>query len=972
MGTRTFSEITSFLRNLDEDSRRIAVQKDYVGIPVRNPRVRLPEKDLQSRGEYHITIFSPDEMHELMSRKGWTAEKLKDELEGVEIEGEPKYVCLGKQEKDDNAVYYVVVRWSEAQEFRRRYGFDKTDLHVTLGFRTSDIHNVRKDSSTCIGKLREDVRETAAETEIILLDVDGTLVDVSERAARSMKDIGVKVSPEEWEDVYATFDWAKKDKFLRIFLSDKYTHMDRPYNDVFQFVKRLVNRTSLPVVVLTGRPEEMGHTGEVDQMLLHQGIPVREVIARGEGEERTKTAGFKVRMVQQRGYKPVHIFDDDPRNLVAFATEWPEASIYRIDRGKIRKYRTKRMSEGHVLVEKTIRKRLDIEVPSTVMSMLQAIRDAGGLGMIIGGAVRDAILGKPSKDIDIEVYGLPGDKLQQVLGKFGKVNLVGKSFGIYKIRVGGRELDVSIPRAEKKSGVGHRGFDVSVDHTMSYQDAARRRDFTINTLGYDPLDGVIFNPHGGMEDLSKGVIRMTDPGAFRDDPLRVLRMAQFSSRFGFDIDPETMRHAREAPELETLPAERNFEEFRKGLLRSKKPGAFIDALHNAEVIDRLFPELQGKEREIIDLLDRVVLHKTGKADNDLVLGFSAMAIVTDWSTASRFLNKLTKEVAIRSRVKNVHEAIAHLERAWPETDEEIRRWLSPIKESNLDVVRGLGTAKWGSRFEDLFDRAEPLIAQVRPIVLGRHLLDLGVPPGPRVGSLLKRLYDLQLKGEFSDLEGGLEAAKRLVAVAEGDDMSIAESEVQKAMAELTADRDYRALVPRERNFIENFLSTVTGDRFADGANFQRDLKSYGYKNVTRLLSIFQRLYPTFAQAVSTPKSEGKPLKVPQQEGQAALMGDLETFLEGLLDRLGWKPTVHVYITKWGLRAELEDWQAHDPSVGAVGGREAYVTFDVDGDELNTKWTWADHVGPERRANVESMFGRKESEIRDLVASVLGD
>jgi len=129
----------------------------YIGVPVPNPRVRLPEKNLRSRNEYHITLISPDELRNLLDRKGWTIEKAKEDLDGYEFETEPQYSCMGKQEKGENAVYYIVVRWPEAQEFRKLYGFDKTDLHVTLGFRTADIHDVPKNSSTCIGKLGEDM-----------------------------------------------------------------------------------------------------------------------------------------------------------------------------------------------------------------------------------------------------------------------------------------------------------------------------------------------------------------------------------------------------------------------------------------------------------------------------------------------------------------------------------------------------------------------------------------------------------------------------------------------------------------------------------------------------------------------------------------------------------------------------------------------------------------------------------------------
>jgi len=559
---------------ISESSRNVVrVNPDYVGVSVPNPRVRLPEKGLESRGDYHITLLSPDEIGELLTRKGWTPDQLKAALEGEAVEGSPEQACIGKQEKGDNAVYYVVVRWPEAQEFRKRLGFEKTDLHITLGFRKSDIHGVPKNSSTCISKVKE-----------------------------SSTGIG----------------------------------------------------------------------------------------------------------------------------------------------------------------ESTEKRKLDIQLSPTTLQALKDIQKAGGKGIVVGGAVRDAILGKQAKDTDIEVYGIPGEDLQKILEKYGKVNFVGKQFGIYKAWLDGKEMDFSLPRKEKKTGTGHQGFDVEVDPSMSYADASSRRDFTINTLGYDPIDETLYDPHGGLSDLKDRRIRMANKDAFRDDPLRVLRMAQFASRFDFGVDPETTSTAKEAPELETLPPERIYEEFRKALLRSPKPGVFIRALKEADAIRRLFPELMGREDEVSKILDATAEFRSDDPEDALSFQFSAISSVIGLSAGIKFLKRITSEVNIHEKMKNAVESLDRLNLAKVPTDSELRRWLSEIKEGNAGVVKSLISLTGGSAGKQVAKRMDDLAASVTPIILGRHLVSLGVSPGKQMGGMLRDIYSRQLDGEFNNLSGGLELAKKIV------------------------------------------------------------------------------------------------------------------------------------------------------------------------------------------------------------------
>ena len=567
-----YESLTSSLRRLSESisGHHLEVRNNALVFPVDPPNVEAPEPGLKTRGEYHITIVSPPELSSAIKNGTWgsiaaVAELAKD----WKITGEPKYVCIGKQEKDDNAAYFIVVDWPEAQEFRKeQFLLDKKDLHITIGFRRSDIHDVPKDKTTC----------------------------------------------------------------------------------------------------------------------------VRE------------------------------------------------------------------------LTERTFQQELPIDVPESVIAVLKDIKKEGGKGVIIGGSVRDAILGKKAKDIDVEVYGLPGEKLSEILGRHGKVNLVGKQFGVYKTRLNGvaYDIDFSLPRREYKVSTGHKGFDVKPDPSMGYVDAAKRRDFTINTIGYDPLEKTVYDPHGGIEALKKGVIKMTDPNAFKDDPLRVLRMAQFASRFGFDVDPETLKHAKEAPELETLPSERILEEFKKALLRAKKPSIFLDQLEKAGTIDRIFPEIKGSLEDLKKNMDAAAAKRTGNEEEDFVLMLAAMVLNLPWNIALKFIERFVKETDVKDNVKDIYEAVKKAQAGFPATDSEIRRWLSTIKKSNIDILRRVMPIEFGSKADALFRKVDELLPSIDPIVMGRDLQALGVAPGPMMGRILKQLHQKQLDGEFKDLEGGKAIAKELM------------------------------------------------------------------------------------------------------------------------------------------------------------------------------------------------------------------
>jgi tRNA nucleotidyltransferase (CCA-adding enzyme) len=225
----------------------------------------------------------------------------------------------------------------------------------------------------------------------------------------------------------------------------------------------------------------------------------------------------------------------------------------------------------------------------TATAIAHLVREHGGRALLVGGWVRDRLLGRTGKDIDVEVYGLPAPRLRALLETIAPVNTVGESFTVYKVL----DIDVSLPRRESKIGRGHRAFAVSGDPEMPPEEAARRRDFTVNAIAWDPLTDTWLDPFGGRKDLlERRVLRAVDRRTFGDDSLRVLRGIQFAARFGLEMDADTKEICRRIP-LDDLPAERVWGEIEKLLLLSERPSVGFALALELGVIDQLFPELKA-------------------------------------------------------------------------------------------------------------------------------------------------------------------------------------------------------------------------------------------------------------------------------------------------------------------------------------------------------------------------------------------
>ncbi|MEZ0286422.1 MAG: CCA tRNA nucleotidyltransferase, partial [Candidatus Paceibacterota bacterium] len=234
----------------------------------------------------------------------------------------------------------------------------------------------------------------------------------------------------------------------------------------------------------------------------------------------------------------------------------------------------------------------EAEAYRVVADFAAEVQARGGAAFLVGGCVRDHLAGKVPKDFDIEVFGLEAEEVGEVAAQFGEVSEVGKAFGIRKLFTEqGFDLDISLPRTDSKTGDGHTDVEVTVDPFMSIKEAARRRDFTINTLCANPLTGDIYDPHGGVKDLEEKILRVTDAELFADDPLRVMRGIQFVGRFDLAIDPESYEVMRDmVPHLKHLSRERFVAEWQKLLLKSEVPSKGLKMAMEMGIFHETYPD----------------------------------------------------------------------------------------------------------------------------------------------------------------------------------------------------------------------------------------------------------------------------------------------------------------------------------------------------------------------------------------------
>jgi tRNA nucleotidyltransferase (CCA-adding enzyme) len=441
-----------------------------------------------------------------------------------------------------------------------------------------------------------------------------------------------------------------------------------------------------------------------------------------------------------------------------------------------------------------------------------SVHEAGGRALIVGGWVRDRLMGRDSKDVDLEVFGLPSERVRSLLEAFGRVEAVGESFQVYKTG----DVDVSLPRRESKSGRGHRGFEVTGDPEMTFPEAARRRDFTINAIGWDPLTEEYLDPYGGQEDLNHRLLRAVDASTFADDSLRALRAVQFAARFEFALDEPT-RQLCGTMALDDLPAERVWGEIEK-LLFAPRPSVGLTLALDLGIVGRLFPELHAlvgcpqepewhpegdvwvhnlqvidQARTRIDDLPRpqqlavmlgAVCHDLGKPATTAFSDGRIRSIDHEEqgvAPATAFLDRLliftidgynVRKQVLGITAQHLKPGMWYKARERTEVgDGAFRRLAHKV---DLELLARVAKSDCQGRQPGNFDctamdwfleRARALGVSHRPpepILLGRHLLELGVKPGPRVGEILKAVYELQMDGQVKDVEDAIAAARRIL------------------------------------------------------------------------------------------------------------------------------------------------------------------------------------------------------------------
>ena len=456
-------------------------------------------------------------------------------------------------------------------------------------------------------------------------------------------------------------------------------------------------------------------------------------------------------------------------------------------------------------------------LPRKIIELAKLVTENGGRAMLVGGCVRDALMNFAPSDWDLEIYGIEAVNLREILDKFGEVNAVGEAFTVYKV---GQDLDVALPRRERKIGRGHKGFVVEGDPQMPFAEAAKRRDFTINAIMQDALTGEIIDVYNGRADIENKILRAVSRETFAEDSLRVLRAAQFAARFEFEIEAGTVEICR-AIDLSDLPKERLRGELEKLLLKAQKPSIGLQYFYDLSIAEQLFPELVAlvgvpQEKEWhpegnVDVHTLMVVDEARKLIDDLEFAkqMTVMlgALCHDFGKPAtteffdgRWRSYAHDEAGIAPTISfldtlgiftldgyDVREQIIQLVRyhltpgmfykSQP-GDGAFRRLARKVEPDLLYRVAkadSLGrNPDWlppEKRFkaeaqEWFIERMRELNVEHKPlpaILMGRHLIELGLKPSPQFKKIIDAVYEKQLDGQIKDLSEAIIEAKKMLA-----------------------------------------------------------------------------------------------------------------------------------------------------------------------------------------------------------------
>lgn len=457
-----------------------------------------------------------------------------------------------------------------------------------------------------------------------------------------------------------------------------------------------------------------------------------------------------------------------------------------------------------------------LKIPDKILKLAQIVKENGGRTMLVGGCVRDELMNVEPKDWDVEIYKIAPEKLREILTEFGEVNAVGEAFTVYKI---GQDLDVSLPRRERKTGRGHRGFVVEGDPEMSFEEASKRRDFTINAILKDVLTGEIIDCFDGRVDLEKRIIRHVSDETFAEDSLRVLRAAQFAARFEFEIAEETVALCREI-DLTDLPKERIWSELEKLLLKAEKPSIGLKYFYDLNIAAQLFPELVA----LVNVPQQPEWHPEGDVDvHTLMVTDEARKLIDDLPYAKkvtvmlgavahdfgkpattkffdgRWRSHAHDEAGIEPAISfldtlgiftldgyDVRSQVLQLVRYHltpgmfyknPPGDGAFRRLARKVEPDLLYRVSKadslgrnpdwLPKEKWfKAEAQDWFiERMRELDVEhepPKPILMGRHLIELGLKPSGEFKKILDAVFEKQLDGQIANLDEAIAEARKII------------------------------------------------------------------------------------------------------------------------------------------------------------------------------------------------------------------
>jgi len=454
----------------------------------------------------------------------------------------------------------------------------------------------------------------------------------------------------------------------------------------------------------------------------------------------------------------------------------------------------------------------------------------------VGGVVRDRFLDRdfPSA-VDLLVIHHPVEKILKILQPIGKADLVGKSFGIIKFNFQGKTYDIALPRRDTPRQVeirGHKDFLIQADPDLPIEKDLNRRDFRCNSIAIRLKDDKVIDPFNGLEDIRSRILRLTNPKAFPEDPLRVLRAARFASVLKFSIDPEIYTISKDI-DLSGLSVERIVEEFFRIMLDSETPSIGLEELFKLSALEQLFSEVYRLTLVIqdslfhpekdeyghhtvwhhtkitVDQAKRLAVSQKLPLQEELALLLAALfhdvgkAATTRWKYKKDRMvisseghdtagEKITKNFFNRYKIHSwngydLRKTVLSLVRChhrsselWQNRDVVTKKAFNRLAadvNGDIELLIYLDAADRAGRSEKpvsgldkeslwlikKFEEWNVSRETIKPIIMGRDLIELGITPGPHMGKILKRLYELQLDNEFEDKTKGLQIAKKIIA-----------------------------------------------------------------------------------------------------------------------------------------------------------------------------------------------------------------